>query len=212
MVDSLTLFCPFEFYTTGLEEPVDKFHSLKWRRGWRVGFRSRSSVLFSRRVAWRRGEIHRNFLRPGHHRFLPSLCVPTSFPCASNHLLPALSHPSLFPILLGKLLRGASLFWPPYFTDTVSRLLSPPFARPFLPRSFALVTLRPSCNPKTLRLVWFSTWYQPLALSLPLFSLLFLSPTPRHVPPLYILRSPSARFRHPHDANTFHVRRCEFAR
>ena len=87
-------------------EPVDKFHSVKWRRGWRVGFRSRSSVLFSQGIAWRRGEIHRNFLSSRHHRFLPP-----SFPwCRLPTFRQPVFTPRFAPSYRGKLLRGASLF------------------------------------------------------------------------------------------------------
>lgn len=83
--------------------------------------------------------------------------------------------------VLRKLLRRASLFWLPYFTDFdhppyLSRYLpfypfssrSPYTRRSIIsplslsmPQVFTLVTLRPfDTHPNALRLVWFSTWYQ----------------------------------------------------
>lgn len=127
----------------------------------------------------------------------PPRYVPSSFPFASIQLLLLLLLPASSPPTFGGRKHGERniipFLAPNHPTTTTTTLFLP--LRPFLPRSSALVTLQPSCNPKTLRLVWFSTWYQPLALSPSLFLLPFLRPL-RFTPAYFIPRSLSPS-RHP---------------
>lgn len=143
------------------QESVDKFHSVKWRRGWRVGFRSlaRSKTLFhSAGRSWRRGEVYQSSPSPAPRRSdyvypspfaLPSLSFSPSLPLHSPPPLavllarqpfPPLATPGLCSVLRGKLLRGASLFWLPYFTDSKR----PPCSSYYLPfYPFSSLSLHP---------------------------------------------------------------------
>ena len=105
------------------------------------------------------------FSRPGTVVFFLRLFPGADYPPSASRFSPLALHR-----LTGEAAERSIPFLAPH-TSPIPRLslslslslaLSIP-RRPFLPRSFALVTLQPSCNPKTLRLVWFSTWYQPLA-------------------------------------------------
>jgi hypothetical protein len=130
----------------------------------------------------RRGEVYQNSPSPAQRR-RSGYVSPIAFCLLSLSLSLLLSHlvtpfypslPKLRSVLRGKLLRGASLFWLPYFTDSDRPPFPPPplFPLPFYPFSPLLpyppFRAAPPASPESLLSLHFAPSCSPQCVTLSL--------------------------------------------